>query len=337
MWSRVRSPAEVLALLRSRSDVRYVRGNADRLVLRGRCRARTGLGGDAKRLGEDGVAELASWPLTLVLEVDGLGRVLFCHAVPSADEPIFTRITPDEEVAELIGGADAEVVVCGHLRYVQFDRRPPERDARSSTRGASAMPYEGRRGAFWALPRTGGRAAAHRVRHGARRSPRSAKRRGRPHGPARDVVARAARSGRDDGGTLQGVRAAAQWLVATSARRDPRPRAQARPDPLPIIERLALQHQDAEIALRFRKRPRATRLGDALGADDRREREPGDAGALPRSTAGPRITWPCRSRSSSATSTRPGSSGRRRSRSAARCGCSSRTSTAGCPGGLTSS
>ena len=44
---------------------------------------------------------------------------------------------------------------------------------------------------------------------------------------------------------------------------------------------------------------RAARLGDALGADDRRERQPRDREALRRSTARPRTTWPCRSRSSS--------------------------------------
>jgi putative phosphoesterase len=142
-------PAEVLALLRSRSDVRYVRGNADRLVLEGVAEHGQDWAATRKRLGEDGVAELASWPLTLVLEVDGLGRVLFCHAVPSADEPIFTRITPDEEVAELIGGADAEVVVCGHT-HVQFDRRLPN-GTRVVNAGSVGMPYEGRRGAFWAL------------------------------------------------------------------------------------------------------------------------------------------------------------------------------------------
>ena len=43
----------------------------------------------------------------------------------------------------------------------------------------------------------------------------------------------------------------------------------------PIIERLAVEHADATIALRFAQPARAARLRDALGADDRRERQPG--------------------------------------------------------------
>jgi diadenosine tetraphosphatase ApaH/serine/threonine PP2A family protein phosphatase len=100
-------------------------------------------------LGDEATAELESWPLTLDLEVEGLGRVLFCHAVPSADEPIFTQITPDEEVVRLIGDVDADVVVCGHT-HVQFDRLLPG-GPRIVNAGSVGMPYEGRRGAFWAL------------------------------------------------------------------------------------------------------------------------------------------------------------------------------------------
>ena len=46
-------------------------------------------------------AAASGWPLTLELEVEGLGRVLLCHATPASDDPIYTRITPEAEVAEL--------------------------------------------------------------------------------------------------------------------------------------------------------------------------------------------------------------------------------------------
>ena len=67
-----------------------------------------------------------------------------------------------------------------------------------------------------------------------------------------------------------------------------------------------------------REPARAARLGDALGADDRRERQPRHREAVRRSTAGPRTTSRCRARSSSATSSRPASTARRRSRCAGR-------------------
>lgn len=142
-------PVEVFERLSSRRDVRFLRGNADRLVvdaspgppeeLHAWC---------AARLGGRRLQAVASWPSTVELEVDGLGRTLFCHAVPSGDEPIFTRLTPDGAVAELLGDVDA-VVVCGHT-HVQFDRRLGN-GMRVVNAGSVGMPYEGRRGAYWAL------------------------------------------------------------------------------------------------------------------------------------------------------------------------------------------
>lgn len=142
-------PAEVLALLESRPDVRFLRGNADRLVLEGVDEHEQDWASARERLGEPALETIGSWPLTVELEIDGLGRILFCHAVPSADEPIFTRLTPDDDVAGLIGDVAAEVVVCGHT-HAQFDRRLPS-GLRVVNAGSVGMPYQGRRGAFWAL------------------------------------------------------------------------------------------------------------------------------------------------------------------------------------------
>lgn len=142
-------PAEVLDLLTGLGHVRYVRGNADRLVVEGADEHGQDWHAERSLLGEERVAVVASWPLTEELELDGLGRALFCHAIPSADEPIFTRITPDDEVLALLGDVDADVLVCGHT-HVQFDRRLPS-GLRVVNAGSVGMPYEGRRGAFWAL------------------------------------------------------------------------------------------------------------------------------------------------------------------------------------------
>jgi predicted phosphodiesterase len=140
---------EVFDRLASIPNARLLRGNADRLVLEGVVEHGQDWARERVRLGEARLQALASWPLTLELEIEGLGRTLFCHAIPSADEPIFTRITPDEDVLDLIGDVEAQVLVCGHT-HVQFERRLSN-GLRVVNAGSVGMPYEGRRGAFWAL------------------------------------------------------------------------------------------------------------------------------------------------------------------------------------------
>ncbi len=142
-------PVEVLDRLLSLPDVRFVRGNVDRLVLEGVGEYGQDWSAERVRLGEDRLAAIAGWPLTVELEIDGLDATLFCHATPTADEPIFTRITPDEDVVQLMGDVDADLVVCGHT-HMQFERQLPE-GLRVVNAGSVGRPYEGRRGAFWAL------------------------------------------------------------------------------------------------------------------------------------------------------------------------------------------
>jgi putative phosphoesterase len=135
--------------LTSLPDVRFVRGNADRFVLEGTDEYGEDWVAERERMGEERLAAVAGWPLTEELDIDGIGRALVCHAIPTADEPIFTRITPDEEVAELIGDVDAELVVVGHT-HIQVDRRLPS-GLRIVNAGSVGLPYEGRRGAFWTI------------------------------------------------------------------------------------------------------------------------------------------------------------------------------------------
>jgi putative phosphoesterase len=140
-------PAEVLDLLGT-VDARIVRGNADRLAEVERFdedQARW----NERRLGAKRLAIVAGWPLTLDLDVDGLGRVLACHSTPRSDEPIYTRITPDDALVEILGSVDADVLVCGHT-HMQYDRRLST-GLRVVNPGSVGMPYEGRRGAFWAV------------------------------------------------------------------------------------------------------------------------------------------------------------------------------------------
>jgi putative phosphoesterase len=141
--------AEVFDRLTGVDNVSFVRGNADRFVLEGVDEFGQDWGAERRRLGNRRLAAVAAWPLSTDLEIQGLGRVLFCHAIPTSDEPIFTRITPDEAVVDLLGDVPTDVMVCGHT-HVQFDRQIPT-GLRIVNAGSVGMPYEGRRGAFWAL------------------------------------------------------------------------------------------------------------------------------------------------------------------------------------------
>jgi putative phosphoesterase len=104
--------------------------------------------GNADREAAGFVEVVEGWPLTAELDVDGLGRVLFCHGSPRSDEEILTRVSPDERVRATLAGVDAAVVVGGHT-HVQFDREIA--GLRLVNAGSVGMPYEGRPGAFWAL------------------------------------------------------------------------------------------------------------------------------------------------------------------------------------------
>lgn len=141
-------PAEVVDLLAERG-ARCVRGNADREVIERSDRYGPLAPWSAERMGDRRLAIAASWPLTSELDVDGIGRVLLCHSTPDSDDPIYTRITPEDELQALFVGVDAQVVLCGHT-HIQYDRALAS-GLRIVNPGSVGMPYEGERGAFWAL------------------------------------------------------------------------------------------------------------------------------------------------------------------------------------------
>jgi len=90
---------------------------------------------------------LETWPLTESLEVDGLGRVLFCHATPRDDNELFTEITPEEHLLPVFDPPGVPVVVCGHT-HMQFDRRIGS--TRVINAGSVGLPF-GDPGAFWVI------------------------------------------------------------------------------------------------------------------------------------------------------------------------------------------
>ena len=75
--------------------------------------------------------------------------MLVCHSTPTADDPIYTRITPDDELVDILGPVDADVLVCGHT-HMQYDRTLSS-GLRVVNPGSVGHAVRGRAGAYWAL------------------------------------------------------------------------------------------------------------------------------------------------------------------------------------------
>ena len=148
-------PRECYARWRALGDRAVaLRGNVERALLeihRGERVPEEGAAGDAlvlEQLTAEEVETLGALPEQLRLEVEGLGAVRFVHATVRDDEELFTEETPDDDVAPMFAGADAELVVCGHT-HMQVDRRVGS--VRVVNAGSVGMPYEALPGAYWAL------------------------------------------------------------------------------------------------------------------------------------------------------------------------------------------
>ena len=150
-------PRETLERLRALgSRARFIQGNCDRLVVdafdgqpltRWPPSIREPIAWTAEQLDRPHRDFLASLPETLVVNVPGLGEVLFCHATPRSDEEIITAVTPAERLRPMLAGVTQPVVVCGHT-HMQFDRSVD--GVRLINAGSVGMPY-GRPGAYWSL------------------------------------------------------------------------------------------------------------------------------------------------------------------------------------------
>ena len=91
---------------------------------------------------------LAHLPERIVLQVEPLGNILFCHATPRSDEEIFTQITPQERLNAIFSGVTEQIVVCGHT-HMQFKRQAGA--TRIVNAGSVGMPYAEYPGAYWLL------------------------------------------------------------------------------------------------------------------------------------------------------------------------------------------
>jgi len=150
-------PHETIArLLALDLPVQFIHGNGDRVV-------RAQMNGQeptevpepfrdiirwtAAQLSREDEQLLASWPLTLRVQVQGLGDVFVCHATPRNDLEIFTRLTLEERLLPVFAGVDAPLVVCGHT-HMQFDRKVGA--TRVVNAGSVGMPFQDP-GAYWLL------------------------------------------------------------------------------------------------------------------------------------------------------------------------------------------
>ena len=88
---------------------------------------------------------MRTWPLSVTLDIAGLGKVLFCHATPRDEDEIFCSLTPDDRIRPAFEGVEVDVVVCGHTHF-QDDRKLG--DLRIVNSGSVGMPF-GENGIHW--------------------------------------------------------------------------------------------------------------------------------------------------------------------------------------------
>jgi predicted phosphodiesterase len=101
----------------------------------------------AAQLTDDLREHLRGLPLTVTLDIDGLGPTLFCHATPTDDEDFVLVDTRLERWAEVLDGVTEQTIVLGHT-HMPFVRLAHRRLIVNP--GSIGMPY-GRGGAHWAI------------------------------------------------------------------------------------------------------------------------------------------------------------------------------------------
>jgi predicted phosphodiesterase len=150
-------PRETLAcLLNLDIPVQFIQGNGEREVMALMAGRETGtvpeqfrevMRWNAGQLRPEDKELLASWPTTVMVEIGGVGEVLFCHATPRSDTQVFTRLTPEDRLLPIFAGLNVPLVVCGHT-HMQFDRRVGQ--VRVVNAGSVGMPF-GKPRAYWLL------------------------------------------------------------------------------------------------------------------------------------------------------------------------------------------
>jgi predicted phosphodiesterase len=148
-------PDRTIEIMRELGDrALFIRGNGERAVLEISAGERTPASPRMEwvpaRHSAKSVAFVAAIPFSIVIDIDGLGAVRFCHGSPRSDNELVTPATPAERFSELSAGIEERILVTGHT-HLQFDRQVAGR--RSVNPGSLGLPYhDGPPGtAYWAL------------------------------------------------------------------------------------------------------------------------------------------------------------------------------------------
>jgi putative phosphoesterase len=149
------NPFQVMDKLMSiNENICFIRGNADREVA-----FKYGLDEGlepaiaeinmwcADQLLEEHINFLKKLPISISLQLEKFGEILFVHGSPRSDEESIRIDTPDSEVIEMIKDVSPEIIVCGHT-HVQFDRVAQRK--RIINPGSVGLPSKAK-GACWAI------------------------------------------------------------------------------------------------------------------------------------------------------------------------------------------
>lgn len=148
-------PVETLDLLVSLGDrAVWLRGHADRELVALANGAelenqRPIMAWAATQLRPEQIELLAGLPLTVTLDVPGLGTTVFCHATPRSDEEVLLVDSPLDLWQDVLAELDRDVstLVCAHT-HMPYTRLAHRRLVINP--GSVGMPY-GEAGAYWAL------------------------------------------------------------------------------------------------------------------------------------------------------------------------------------------
>lgn len=150
-------PREALARLREIDrPISFIQGNGEVAVFAERIgtsheplprAARTIVRWTAQALAPADIATITGWPMLLALDVEGIGRVLFCHGTPRHHNEIVLATTASERLHPLLDPLDVALVVCGHT-HMPFDRQIGT--TRLVNAGSVGLPF-GAPGADWLL------------------------------------------------------------------------------------------------------------------------------------------------------------------------------------------
>jgi predicted phosphodiesterase len=93
------------------------------------------------------ISQIAGFAGAVVVDVDGIGRVFFCHGSPRGDQEIVTPRTPEPRMSDLLAGTELDILVTAHV-HLQFDREVL--GIRSVNAGSVGLQYGGTPAAYWA-------------------------------------------------------------------------------------------------------------------------------------------------------------------------------------------